>query len=175
MTASDRERLVWLLEVAQREGRHLLATTERLLQEDIDADWVRRLDSEPILAERVDAFVARFGRFQDHLGNKLVPSLFGVMLEPAAAMLDNLNRLEKLRLLSSVMDWVEARNLRNRLVHEYMQDPSEFAQGLVRALHLVGLLLRTYNAVNRYIRDRFGGGKDVWPSLLPDEPRPTTP
>jgi hypothetical protein len=87
VTRSDTERLIWLLEVAGREGLHLLATTERLLQEQIDADWVRRLDSEAVLAERVDAFVARFGRLQDHLGNKLVPELFSVMLEPPAAMM----------------------------------------------------------------------------------------
>ncbi len=37
------------------------------------------------------------------------------LMETPGAALDNLNRMEKLGLLSSVVEWVEARNLRNRM------------------------------------------------------------
>lgn len=64
-------------------------------------------------------------------------------------MLDNLNRAEKLGLLLSVIDWLDARNLRSRLVHEYIADPEAFASMPKQAHALVPLLVATYNAIRR--------------------------
>ncbi len=72
MTApTDTGRLVFLLETVEREGRHLLTTTERLFCNPIDAAWIDALEQDLDLAERLDAFVSRFGRMQDTLGDKL--------------------------------------------------------------------------------------------------------
>ncbi len=81
--------------------------------------------------------------------------------------MDNLNRMEKLGLLSSVLDWVEARNLPNRLVHEYQRDADDFAAALIRARELVPLLVETYNRINNYSRQRLAWGDSPWPPLLP--------
>lgn len=162
----DIERLRSLLDTVQREGRHLLLTTRRLASRPIDADWVNTLEDEPDLAERLDAFVARFGRMQDTMGDRLIPELRRHMLETPGAALDNLNRMEKLGLLPAVTDWVEARNLRNRLVHEYMHDAEAFAGALNRALELVPLLIVTYNALNDYARKHVGETSEEWPQPL---------
>lgn len=77
--------------------------------------------------------------------------------------------MEKLGLLVSVVDWVEARALRNRLVHEYLQDAAEFAAALNRARELVPLLVHTYNLLNAYIQVRFGAATGSWPQPL-EEP-----
>lgn len=159
-------RLLFLLETAEREGRHLLGTTVRLVSQPIDATWVKRLEEDFALAERVDAFAVRFGRMQDTLGDRLVPELLRQRLETPGGAIDNLNRLERLGLLESVEQWVEAHNLRYRLVHAYMRDADEFAQALVRAQQLVPLLVRTYNAVNRHAAARWASGSDGWPGLL---------
>jgi hypothetical protein len=159
----DPTRLKLLLETARREALHLLGTTERLFREAIDADWVRALDAAPELAERLDAFVARFGRLQDNLGDKVIPELRRQSLEQPGAALDNLNRMEKLGLLPSVADWVQARNLRNRLVHEYVRDPDELAGALLRARELVPLLVQTYNRTSGYAGERFAGAGEDWP------------
>lgn len=168
MTADtgDHARLRFLLETVEKEGRHLLGTTVRLFSETIDAAWVERLADRPELAERMDAFAARFGRIQDTLGDKRVPGLRRCLLETPGATLDNLNRMEKLGLLASVNDWLEARNLRNRLVHEYMRDEEEFAGALNRAAELVPLLVDTYNALNEFARARFGSAASSWPDTL---------
>ncbi|MFZ5654725.1 MAG: hypothetical protein ACOY42_10080 [Pseudomonadota bacterium] len=173
MTAADSgyARLRFLLEIVEQEGRHLLGTTGRLFTGTIDAAWVERLAERPELAERVDAFAARFGRMQDTLGDKLVPELLRCLLETPGAALDNLNRVEKLGLLASVNDWLEARNLRNRLVHEYLRDPAEFAGALRRAGELVPLLVTTYNAINAFARARFGSDAGQWPGLLTVPPQ----
>lgn len=167
-TPAEIERFRWLLDTVRREAEHLLGTTRRLFRDDIDAAWVDALARSPLLAERLDAFGARFGRLQDSIGHKLIPQLRRLLLEPPAAALDNLNRMEKLGLLASVDDWVEARNLRNRLVHEYLRDSGEFAAALNRARELVPLLTGTYNRINRYGRERFAGAGGAWPPLVTD-------
>ena len=167
MTERGNDRLLFLLETVEKEGRHLIGTTARLFAETVDAAWVKRLEDQPELAERTDAFATRFGRMQDTLGDKLIPELRRRLLETPGAALDNLNRMEKLGLLASVTDWVEARNLRNRIVHEYMRDEAEFAGALNRAAELVPLLVDTYNAVNAYAGNRLSPPAQGWPPQLP--------
>ena len=147
------ERLKFLLETVSREEKHLVQTTDRLFSESLDAAWVATLEDRPEIAERLDAFVARFGRMQDTIGDKLIPEMLRQVLETPGSLLDNLNRMEKLGLVSSVQDWIEARNIRNRLVHEYMRDAKEFAQALNRAHELVSLLIETHKYIREYIRN----------------------
>ena len=168
MTDHGAERLGWLLEVAGHEGRHLLQTTERLFGQTLDVEWYASLETDPNLAERVDAFSARFGRLQDTIGDRLVPELLRQLLEQPGSALDNLNRLEKLGLLESAEAWVEARNLRNRLVHEYIRDPAEFLGALDRAGQLVPLLVRTYNAILAYAGGRLPALRDLDLPPLPE-------
>jgi phytoene dehydrogenase-like protein len=166
-TGHSNDRLVFLLETVEKEGRHLLGTTARLFVEPIDPAWVRHLEDRPELAERTDAFATRFGRMQDTLGDKLIPELLRRLAETPGAAIDNLNRMEKLGLLRSTSDWLEARNLRNRMIHEYMRDEAEFAGALNRAAELIPLLVDTYNAVHGYIRARFPAPPQGWPAELP--------
>lgn len=166
----DTHRLHFLLETVEREGRRLVFTSRRLLGQPIDSDWVEALQDNPDLAERLDAFVARFARMQDTIGDRVIPQLRKCMLETPEAAFDNLNRMEKLGLLSSVTDWVEARNLRNRLIHEYMRDPQEFAGALVRAGALVALLVSTYNSLCEYAKSRFASSTGQWPATIKPVP-----
>ena len=78
----------------------------------------------------MDAFVARFGRLQDTLGDKLLPQLLHALAEPVGPAIDNLNRAERLGWIASVDTWLEARRLRNRMIHEYVRDPLELATAL---------------------------------------------
>ena len=74
------------------------------------------------MAERLDAFVSRFGRLQDTVTDKLLPALLQAMAEPRGAALENLDRAEKLGWLDSADQWLEMRKLRNQMVHEYIED-----------------------------------------------------
>ena len=47
------------------------------------------------LAEKVEAFVSRFGRLQDHLGEKLIPRFAALVGESPKSMLDVLAYAEK--------------------------------------------------------------------------------
>ncbi|MBX3616568.1 hypothetical protein [Nitrosomonas sp.] len=157
-------RLLALLKIVRREGV-LLKTDARLFKAELDAIWVERLENDDDLAERLDAFVSRFGRMQDTMGDKLIPALLRSMAEKTGSALDNLNRAEKLGLLSSVEEWLDAPNLRNKLVHEYMSDSAEFAAALNKAHSMVSLLVSAYNSINRYALSRISAAE--WPELLP--------
>ena len=162
---TEHKRFLSLLEIVRREGDLLLKTDARLFKVNIDAAWVERLENEEDLAERLDAFVSRFGRMQDTLGDKLIPSLLRSLAEKPGSALDNLNRVEKLGLLTSVVEWLDMRNLRNKLVHEYMVDAGEFAIALNQAHVVVTLLVATYNAINLFAHSRISA--PAWPKLLP--------
>ncbi len=93
-------RLVFLLDTAGRECRHLTQTDQGLFAQPFTAARAAALEFDLGESERTDAFVARFGRFQDNLGDKLLPELLRCLAEPLGSAIDNLDRAEKLGLLS---------------------------------------------------------------------------
>ena len=131
--AGLRERLRFLADVVTREAQYLVQTDRRLFGAGFGIADVANLPSTPDLAERVDAFVARFGRLQDTLAGALLPRLLELSLEPVGSVLDNLNRAEKLGWIRSASDWAELRLLRNRMVHEYVRDAQELVDALQAA------------------------------------------
>ena len=156
MNEGNPDRLAFLLRTVERMAQHLQITSRRLFARKIDAEWLKSLDENPDASEQLDAFVARFGRLQDTIAGKLIPELLRLSLETPGSVLDNLNRMEKLGLIHSVDEWMEARNLRNRLIHEYMHDPEAFLQALERAEQLVPALLASYESIENYLKERWG-------------------
>ncbi len=122
LDASVVARLQFLCRVVERESRYLQQTDARLFGELALAQTLKQLDIDPLLAERLDAFVSRFGRLQDTVTDKLLPALLQAMAEPRGAALENLDRAEKLGWLDSADQWLEMRKLRNQMVHEYIED-----------------------------------------------------
>ena len=64
---------VLALALAKKEAAHLRYSQSTLFALPIDLEWVQALPQRPELAEKLEAFVSRFGRLQDHLGEKLLP------------------------------------------------------------------------------------------------------
>lgn len=133
-------RLQFLARVVRKESRHLQGTASRLFAEPFTAERARSLDDDAEQAERVEAFVGRFARLQDTLGDKLLPALLVALGETPGATIDNLDRAERLGWLGSADDWLTARQLRNRMVHEYVEDPRLLADALQAGHALVPLL-----------------------------------
>lgn len=148
-------RLRFLVETVGLEAGHLVVTDARLFAEPFTEARAAALQRDIDLSERVDAFVSRFGRLQDTLGDKLLPELLRQLAEPLGSALDNLDRAERLGLLTSVDGWLQARRLRNRMVHEYVRDPAELAVALNAGHAAVHLLLDAVTAVQAYIQRRF--------------------
>lgn len=160
------ERFVKTLHIVGREGGHLAYSWGRLFPARLDAAWVSALESQPEAAERMDAFVSRFGRMQDTIADKLLPRWLQALAERPGSQIDTLNRAEQLEVLANVSNWLEARKLRNRLVHEYMEDPEEFAEGLKLASEYSLMLMDTYNRVRDFALRRMDLAATSIPAAL---------
>ena len=136
-------RLQFLARVTQKECQYLLETDQRLFAQPMTPLSVVALGKDGLLAERLDAFVGRFGRLQDNLGDKLLPQLLDAMAEPVGAVMENLDRAEKLGWLRSADTWLEIRKLRNQMVHEYIEDPVILSGALMAGHVYVPLLVDT--------------------------------
>ena len=102
-------------------NRHADALTAALL------DWhagklpsAEALDLDPVLRRLTDQILYRFTKLQDAMGERLVPATLGWLQEPQESwpMRDKLDRLDKLGYLD-VEAWLQWRDVRNRLAHEY--------------------------------------------------------
>jgi len=127
---SNLTRLQFLARVVKKEINYLQQTNERLFAEPFTSEKGKQLEQDINLAERVDAFVSRFGRLQDTVSDKLLPHYLSMLGEPTGAAIDNLNRAEKLGLIGSTDIWMALRNLRNQMVHEYIEDRDQLANAL---------------------------------------------
>jgi hypothetical protein len=148
------DKLAFLAQVVAKEARHLNATTARLFNTPFTFERAATLDSDPDLAERVDAFVARFGRLQDTLGDKLLPALMAALGENPAPQIDMLDRAERLNLLPSAEDWMSWRLLRNQMIHEYVDDLNLLADALETAREAVPSLTQAAEAMIAEIERR---------------------
>lgn len=136
-------RLEFLTRVIEKECQYLTETDQRLFAQPLTADQLQTIKNDPLKAERLDAFVSRFGRLQDNIGDKLLPQLLDAMAERTGAALENLDRAEKLGWLESADTWMEVRKLRNQMVHEYIEDLNVLSSALNAGHAYVNILLDT--------------------------------
>ncbi len=141
-----------LIRVTAKEARYLERTVDRLRTFTIDLQWVESLDNNDEHSEMLDAFVSRYGRLQNTLGDKLLPAMLRSSLEKTGSQLDNLLRAEKFGWIESTQVWIELRELSNRLVHEYIESPSTLLSALQQALHCVNLLIETQSRMANYAK-----------------------
>lgn len=138
-------RLKFLARVVRKQCRHLATTDQRLFGRGFTQMQANQLEADPDLAERVEAFVSRFGRLQDTVGDKLLPLLLLALGEKPAAAIDNLDRAERLGLLKSADEWMTMRSLRNQMVHEFVEDLVVLTSALQTGHAFVAELVATAN------------------------------
>ena len=135
------ENAMLALDLAEKEAAHLAYTHRTLFAQPIDLQWVQALVEREDLAEKIDAFVSRFGRLQDHIGEKLIPRFAALLGSEPKSLLDNLAYAEKTGWLDSAEAFVSARKLRNLLVHEYMAEAELFLESLQAADEATHMLI----------------------------------
>ncbi|MBI5006872.1 MAG: hypothetical protein HZB95_07065 [Nitrosomonadales bacterium] len=148
------QRLQFLTRVIRKECEHLSTTDQRLFASAFSLKQAGQIETDPDLAERVEAFVGRFGRLQDTVGDKLLPLLLLSLGEKTSATIDNLDRAERLGLLGSVEDWMTMRYLRNQMVHEYVEDPAVLVSALQAGHAFVPSLVAVANRMISEIEQR---------------------
>lgn len=133
VTQETSERLKFLIRVVGREVNHLAYADNQVFDDNFTYKTVENLDNAPELAMKVEAFVSRFCRLQDTLGDKLLPTLLKALGEPDRALLINLEKAEKYGWLASSEQWVALRQLRNQMIHEYIEDAQILFDALIIA------------------------------------------
>jgi hypothetical protein len=105
--------------------RHVSALSDALSEWDASpATSLEQVEQDRLVQRLSDQLLFRFTKLQDALGERLVAATLMRLAEPAEdwPMRDRLNRLEKLGYLNAD-DWLRWRELRNRLSHEYPNQP----------------------------------------------------
>jgi hypothetical protein len=130
--AAPDEDLSTILRIADREDA-LLEMSDRMIfpaDQPVDADWTATVADDPERGAFVEAFASRFARFQDRLEERVLPGVLDALAENVGRVIDNITRAERLGWVDDAEDWINTRNLRNRLVHEYIEDPVQLASDL---------------------------------------------
>lgn len=65
----DLERIKFINSVVLQEQKHLLYSDQQVFQNPLTLEKVESLKTDEVLAEKIEAFGSRFGRFQDSIPN----------------------------------------------------------------------------------------------------------
>lgn len=100
----------------------------------------------------IDAFIFRFIKIQDFMGEKLFKSFLDSIGEynDSMSLLDVLDRMEKLRIIHNADDWMNYRKIRNKLTHEYPHNQDEIIEGIKIALSIFNKIEEIVNIIENY-------------------------
>lgn len=116
------ERVKFLSRVVKKEIHHLNYSASKVFNQPFTVERAKKLANDQEQAEHVEAFTSRFCRLQDTIGDKLLPAWLEILSERSNVAIDNLDKAEKIGVLPSVELWLELRQLRNQMIHEYIED-----------------------------------------------------
>ena len=107
----------------------------------------------------IDSFIYRFIKIQDKMGEKLFLVILKLLQEYKSNMsfIDILNRLERLELLPSADEWIDFRNLRNVLTHEYPGNEDEIMEAINLAIEAYKKMLNIFYKMVKLINEREKG------------------
>ncbi len=109
--------------------------------------------NDPEKVETIDAFLFRFSKIQDTMGEKLFPLILEILGEEARnkPFIDILNRLEQLELLPSANKWKELGKIRNLLTHTYPWEQEILTKELKQAINTSDELMEIYGNIKEKI------------------------
>jgi len=116
----------------------------------LDDNAYQNLKDEHV--ESLDQFLFRCSKLQDAIGQRLFSGLLELLKEPVKQQpfLDRLNRLEQLGVLEDKEQWLQLRNLRNTLAHEYENEPVAMSKAINTMYESKNMLLAIYAKAKSY-------------------------
>lgn len=150
--SNDSVRFLQLMQLIEKETRHLEQIIHRFFegQEMITLEWLQDKLDTTLGVDQLESFSAKFARLQDTLGDKVLLLFLKLSAEPIGTAIENLNRAEKLGLIASTQDWLGARQLRNFLVHDYIEDLNVLLESLEQARAMSLVLINTAYVIKHY-------------------------
>lgn len=148
MNGDLENRLNQVLEILSLEDKLLQDVADRLfIKAQYDEQWLTEVLNDSNLSDRLESFTSKFCRMQDNMVDKFLPLYLQQQGEITGSAIDNLRKLERIGLIENAEAWVEMRQLRNRLVHEYIRRPDLMLQQLLKAKDLAVELHQLYLAI----------------------------
>ena len=149
---NNRLRFLQIMQLVDKEALHLEQIIHRFFEEQeiITMEWLQEKLAAAAGVDQLESFSAKFSRLQDTLGDKVLPLFLKLSAEPVGTAIENLNRAEKLGLIMDAGQWLGARQLRNFLVHEYIDDLKILLESLEQARVMSISLINTANAIKHY-------------------------
>jgi len=149
-----RERLDFLCRVVKKEIQHLQYSAKKVFKGGFNEERARQIANDEELAEQIEAFTSRFCRLQDTIGDKLLPAWLDMLGEKKGVAIDNLDKAERIGVLPSVEQWLELRQLRNQMIHEYIEDLAILADALQTAYQHLGFIVDVAESIITDLRNR---------------------
>jgi len=110
----------------------------------------------------IDQLVFRFLKLQDTMGESLLKTTLKLSYDYNKQMsfIDILNRLEELELLEKQV-WLELRELRNDIAHEYSFNQEEVVQNINNIYKATTTLIAIYIKVKAYAQKQIENNSDI--------------
>ncbi len=107
---------------------------------------------KPEQLETLEALGARFARMSDMLAQKLFRAVDALELIDEGSLIDRFNRMEKRGVIAKTEDWVEIRQIRNQIAHDYvLKDLLSLYQSIYRSCPV---LFQTMTDLEKYMKAR---------------------
>ncbi len=125
---------------------------EEMLKFPIDQTLYQ--DKEKI--KTIDAFIFRFIKLQDFMGERLFKEVLKSVGEykDSMALIDCLDKLEKLEIITQADQWMNYRTIRNKLTHEYSTNQVEMMLGIQLAMVYFKEINEVLNSINHYLQKK---------------------
>ena len=147
------------IKVAERMLHHLDRSYRQVASDlPLEGKQVRELGEEQI--DRLDLYLARFGKLQDVIVSKLFRSVSLASLDDTSqdvSLIDTLRRMEKYGIVTDLDDWLQIRLLRNSLTHEYLTDDVAIAENINAAFSAYTTLKDTLERIKSYTQQHIIG------------------
>lgn len=105
----------------------------------------------------LDAYLKRFSSLQDFLGAKIFPMLLEVAGISGNKMSEVLYNIEKEEIIDSLENWIELREIRNELEHDYPENLEKALNDLKFCINhfksLENYYLNSLNFARRYVNE----------------------
>ncbi|MEQ8581046.1 MAG: hypothetical protein RIC30_05065 [Marinoscillum sp.] len=105
-----------------------------------------------------DQLIFRFTKLQDCMGNRLFHSGLALLGEPVddLTMLDRLHLLERLSIMNDATEWLQLRELRNELTHEYPDADQIKAEALNALIERITYLKSVFKKFTDFVDSKLG-------------------
>ena len=96
--------------------------------------------------QAIDQYLYRFSKLQDTLGQKIFRLVLNIYepFDEHISFLDLLNKLEKIDFLENTKEWINLRDKRNKIAHQYDDEPFEMTQAINDILNQKDILKAIY-------------------------------